>query len=56
MAKAKKTNKKAAKVVKTHKKAAKSSVMHQTVDNKLSIFVLVAAILVFVLAALSMSR
>ncbi len=56
MAKAKKTNKKAVKVVKTQRKTAKSGVIHQKVDNKLSILVLVAAILVFVLAALSMGR
>lgn len=56
MAKAKKTNKKVVKTSRKVVKPAKKSVIHQKVDNKLSILVLVAAILVFVLAALSMSR
>ena len=56
MAKAKKTTKKVVKASRKTVRPAKKSVVHQKVDNKLSMLVLVAAILVFVLAALSLSR
>lgn len=55
MAKAKKTTK--AKVSKRAvKKTAAKSVLHEPVDNKLSILLIVTAILIFVLAATSMGR
>lgn len=38
------------------KKAASKSVLHKKVDNKLSILLLVLAVLIFVLAATSMGR
>lgn len=60
MAKSKKVKKvaKKANVRKTvaKKAAVKKSVMHKEVDNKLSILLIILAILVFVLAATSMGR
>lgn len=38
------------------KKAASKSVLHKNVDNKLSILLLVLAVLIFALAATSMGR
>lgn len=48
MAKSKKTSK--------AKKVSRKSVLHRQVDNKLSILLIVAAIFIFVLAALSMGK
>lgn len=55
MAKAKKTTKKSApkKIV---KKSVKKHVLHKQIDNKLSLVLIVAALLVFVLAALAMGK
>ncbi len=44
-----------AKAKKSVKKVAHKSVLHKDVDNKLSILLIVLAILIFVLAAISMS-
>ncbi len=61
MAKAKKTtkaktSKKIVKAVKRPVKTVKKGTLHKEVDNKLSILLIVVALLVFVLAALSMGR
>ncbi len=55
MAKAKKTTKKVTSK-KTIKKATKKHVLHKKVDNKLSLVLIVAALLVFVFAALAMGK
>lgn len=41
---------------KSVKKVAKKSVLHKNVDNKLSILLLILAVLIFALAATSMGR
>lgn len=51
MVKKKKTTKKA-----TPKKTVKKHVLHRKVDNKLSLVLIVAALLVFVFAALAMGK
>lgn len=61
MAKAKKTtkaktSKKIVKASKSSVKSVKKGALHKEVDNKLSILLIVVALLVFVLAALSMGR
>ncbi len=61
MAKAKKTtkaktSKKIVKAAKRPVKTVKKGALHKEVDNKLSILLIVVALLVFVLAALSMGR
>ena len=55
MAKKKKTTKKAT-PKKTVKKTVKKHVLHKKVDNKLSLILIVTALLVFVLAALAMGK
>lgn len=57
MAKAKKTiKKKTASSKKTVKVLARKSILHKQVDNRLSILLIVAALVVFVLAAVSMGK
>lgn len=61
MAKAKKTtkartSKKMVKAAKSSVKTVKKGALRKEVDNKLSILLIVVALLVFVLAALSMGR
>jgi hypothetical protein len=56
MAKAKKTTKAKTSKKAVKKSASRKSVLHKEVDNKLSILLIVAALLVFVLAAVSMGR
>ena len=58
MAKAKKTTKTKTPVKVSRKvtKPVKKSVLHKEVDNKFSLLMIVVALLVFVLAALSMGK
>ena len=57
MAKTKKTTKaKASKKVTKVVKSTKKGVIHKQVDNKLSLLLIVLALLVFVMAAISMGR
>jgi len=53
MAKAKKTKK--SKTSRKVARVAKKSILHRKVDNKLSLVLIVLALIIFVLSALSMS-